>query len=82
VVALAVVEARRNAGSLFSQEWVVVADQYGSKPADRPNIRDVCDHPGFGVRVIAAMEMLMEQDIHLPPSERGLASLYGVWRGE
>lgn len=81
VVALAVVQNRKTPGSMVPQEWVVVTDQDGAKPGDRPNIHAVCGHPGYAVRVIAARDMLMEQGIHLPPSERGLADLYGLWQG-
>jgi len=81
VVALAVAKQRGNFGSMLQQQWVVVADADGAQPRNRPRIPDVCRHPRYGVRTIMALDMLREKDFHLPPSESGLAALYGIWKG-
>lgn len=81
VIALSVVQQRRNGGSLLRANWVVVADEDGSQPRAVPKIPDICRHPRYGIQTVTALDMLRNLDFRLPPSQRGLGALYGVWRG-
>lgn len=81
VVALAVVGPA--GGTLFTgrQPWTVVADADGQQSHQRPMIPDVCRDTRYKIRAITAFQLLAEFDVHLPPVERGLGSIYGLWRG-
>ena len=55
----------------------------GVNPARvRVSLEEVCEEESYPVRFLTPYEMLREIDIEVPkPGGRGLADLYGIWKG-
>ena len=48
----------------------------------RVSLSDVCEDAKYPIRFLAPYQMLREIDIDVPePGGRGLADLYGIWKG-
>jgi len=59
VIALAAVQQRR--GSMFPEQYIVVADESRVQPGTKPRIPDVCDYPCYQLPCIKILEMFRRE---------------------